>query len=329
QLAEHILTHLHNEYPVWNAQVLGGAAELSLPRARHPVFFGSFDWHSSVHSHWSLVATLDQLEAPGLAGRVRAALDESFKPEQVAGEVAYWRNFAPMNYERPYGAAWLLRLDAELAAKSEPPYDAWRRALEPLVGVFKVRIATWLRWLQVPNRTGIHSQTAWGLWQTIVWADGARESVIADLAREKALACYADDRDAPVRYEKDQDSFFSPILNEAALMSLALGPQAYLAWLRGFLPSLFDANAPHLPEVHDSADSADPMEGHTVGLPLTRALAYRQIAAGCPEAAQQAARLASGEAARGLKRLRLEDYATGHWTASFAIAWLLGRVTPL
>ena len=31
---------------------------LSSPAALHPVFFGNYDWHSSVHSHWCLVRLL-------------------------------------------------------------------------------------------------------------------------------------------------------------------------------------------------------------------------------------------------------------------------------
>ena len=32
-----------------------GPADRSLPRERTPVFYGSYDWHSNVHSTWALV----------------------------------------------------------------------------------------------------------------------------------------------------------------------------------------------------------------------------------------------------------------------------------
>jgi hypothetical protein len=318
KLAGHILGHIHQEYPIWTAQVLESAADLSLPRQRHPVFFGSFDWHSSVHSHWALVATLDKLEDAALAERVRATLDKSFTPELLAAEAKWWANPGPPHYERPYGYAWLFILAAELRAKN---YSDWSAALQPLEAAIAKLAADWLHALWLPTRGGMHSQTAWGLWQTIE-ASGNPE--LAALAREKTQVCFGADREAPVLYELDQTSFFSASLNEAAAMAAALDGDAYREWLRGFLPGLFDPAAPQLPPVPQPRDASDPMEGHTVGLPLTRALAYRRIASGCPEIATRAMELAEREAADGLSRLHLDDYSTGHWTGSFAIAWLLG-----
>jgi hypothetical protein len=41
------LGHVTREYPNVAAA----------PKTRHPIFYGSFDWHSCVHSYW-LLATL-------------------------------------------------------------------------------------------------------------------------------------------------------------------------------------------------------------------------------------------------------------------------------
>ena len=38
--------------------VLNGAGDVKAPRALHPAFYGSYDWHSSVHGHWMLVRLL-------------------------------------------------------------------------------------------------------------------------------------------------------------------------------------------------------------------------------------------------------------------------------
>ena len=46
---------LNREYPNKIAHVLGGDADARPPRALTPVFYGCFDWHSSVHGHWLLV----------------------------------------------------------------------------------------------------------------------------------------------------------------------------------------------------------------------------------------------------------------------------------
>ena len=57
-LAEHFaaiaLGHVTREYPHKLDHVLGGDDDALPPRALHPIFFGSFDWHSCVHSYWML-----------------------------------------------------------------------------------------------------------------------------------------------------------------------------------------------------------------------------------------------------------------------------------
>src|SRR5262249_3595258 len=53
--AQLALRGIQKEYPNHPADVLNGPADVKSPRAVHPAFFGSFDWHSSVHGHWMLV----------------------------------------------------------------------------------------------------------------------------------------------------------------------------------------------------------------------------------------------------------------------------------
>ncbi|WP_333802143.1 DUF2891 family protein, partial [Sphingobacterium multivorum] len=43
------------EYPNKLGQVLGSDGDLKAPRTLHPIFYGCFDWHSSVHGYWSIV----------------------------------------------------------------------------------------------------------------------------------------------------------------------------------------------------------------------------------------------------------------------------------
>ena len=48
------LAHVRREYPNKLDHVINGAEDLASPSAQHPVFFGSFDWHSCVHGYWLL-----------------------------------------------------------------------------------------------------------------------------------------------------------------------------------------------------------------------------------------------------------------------------------
>jgi hypothetical protein len=66
-----------------------GDDDLYRPRAVHPIFFGSFDWHSCVHGYW-LLARIRRL-FPDLAevAAIDALFDAAFTPEKVAAECAY------------------------------------------------------------------------------------------------------------------------------------------------------------------------------------------------------------------------------------------------
>src|SRR5450830_1700565 len=48
------LDALRREYPNHIMHVLNGAEDVLSPRALHPVFYGSYDWHSAVHGFWLL-----------------------------------------------------------------------------------------------------------------------------------------------------------------------------------------------------------------------------------------------------------------------------------
>ena len=49
------LEGIEREYPNKPSDVMVDANSVQSPRDLHPVFYGCFDWHSSVHGHWMLV----------------------------------------------------------------------------------------------------------------------------------------------------------------------------------------------------------------------------------------------------------------------------------
>src|SRR5262249_61774923 len=53
-----VLTHMDREYPNKPDHVMNDETDIRSPRALHPIFYGSFDWHSSVHGHWLLIRAL-------------------------------------------------------------------------------------------------------------------------------------------------------------------------------------------------------------------------------------------------------------------------------
>src|SRR5207302_4679186 len=126
-------------------------------RARpHPAFYGSYDWHSAVHMHWLLMRVLRLYPVSQMAPRIADALDAHLTPDAVARELDYFNGSAGRTFERPYGWAWLLELQAEaLATKSR-----WSRALAPLATELARRFAAYVSASPYPIRAGAHGNTA-------------------------------------------------------------------------------------------------------------------------------------------------------------------------
>src|SRR6202000_2875214 len=108
------LGHVTREYPNKLDHVLEGLNDARGPRDLHPIFFGSFDWHSCVHGYWLLATILHRQPDIPEATAIRALFDDSFTAEKVSGEVAYLARPSTRGFERPYGWGWLLKLQAAL-----------------------------------------------------------------------------------------------------------------------------------------------------------------------------------------------------------------------
>jgi hypothetical protein len=162
------LNHVAREYPQKLDQVLMSDADLAPPRELHPIFFGSFDWHSCVHGWWSLL-TLRRLFPDMAKGmEIEQLADASFTPEKVAVEQAYLDRTMTAGFERPYGWGWLLALHLEAARHSD---RSWGRELEPLARAFADRFRHYLQILTYPIRAGTHFNTAFALVLALEWAE--------------------------------------------------------------------------------------------------------------------------------------------------------------
>src|SRR5262245_17110165 len=102
------LAAIQKEYPNKPEHVLGGSADVKGPRQLHPAFYGSYDWHSSVHGHWLLVRLLKTFPDLPEAKEVRTALGRHLSAANIRAEVDYFNRPESKSFERPYGWAWLL-----------------------------------------------------------------------------------------------------------------------------------------------------------------------------------------------------------------------------
>ena len=117
-LAECALQAVRREFPHKLDHLILHERDQPLPREIHPVFRGSYEWHSSVHMHWSLLR-LRALSPPLAArGEIESHFDEHLSAGKVAVERRYAGEAGRGSFERPYGWAWLLKLQCELLAQA-------------------------------------------------------------------------------------------------------------------------------------------------------------------------------------------------------------------
>src|ERR1700739_2989272 len=123
------LGHVGMEYPNGLSLAIAGPQDLGTPRELHPIFFGSFDWHSCVHSHWLLARLLRAFPGLPQAAQISAHFDPAFTPPEGAGVLAYLARPLARGFERPYGWAWLLKLQTELASHIGPSGQRWAQVM--------------------------------------------------------------------------------------------------------------------------------------------------------------------------------------------------------
>lgn len=318
------------EYPNKIAHTLESDADAKPPRLLTPVFFGCYDWHSSVHGHWLLARLAKGNPAARFVPAARAALRASLTPEKVAGEVAYLEGAGRATFERPYGLAWLLRLGAELREWDDPEARAWAATLAPLEKAAASRLADWLPKLAYPIREGEHAQTAFAFGLVLDWARAAGDVRMERLLVARTRDLYSTDRSCPIGYEPSGQDFLSPCLAEADLMRRVLAPPAFASWLREFLPGIPKEGTTWL-KVATVTDPSDGKLAHLDGLNLSRAWMLEGIAASLPthDPRVPALRAAAAEhRASGLASVTGAHYEGGHWLGTFAVYLVTGADLP-
>jgi hypothetical protein len=323
---------VHREYPNKIAHVLNGPADAQPPSQLYPVFYGCFDWHSSVHGHWLLLRLLRVVPEAGMPPELRneitAALNHSFTAPGIAAEVAYLQGEGRASFERPYGMAWLLQLTAELREWDDPPAQAWLETLEPLETAIMALVKAWLPKLAYPIRLGTHNQSMFAFGLMLDWARAAGDAELEELLTERSLAFHRADRDCPMAYEPSGEDFLSPCLMEADLMRRLLPQQEFTAWLDAFLPGIPRDGRGDWLATGVVLDPGDGKLVHLDGVNLSRAWNLRNIANALPPDDPRIAALraaADRHAEAGIANVSAEHYEGSHWLASFATYLVTGR----
>ena len=325
RFADLALRNIQREFPAKLDHVINDEHDLQRPRMLHPVFYGSFDWHSCVHMHWLLVRLIRCFPDLSIQREARRVLALHFAPESVAGELAYLAQSNRTSFERPYGWAWLLKLMHELISLDDEDARSWARALQPLADVFVERYIRYLPKATYPVRHGTHANSAFGLSFAYDYAKLTQQSSLRQLIEQKTVAWFSRDQDYSAQWEPSGEDFLSPALVEADLLRRILPPAEFSIWLNKFLPGLREGYPGNLFTPVITSDRSDLRIVHLDGLNLSRAWCWRSIAQSLSLDDIRRVNLmhaAKRHAEAALPQVLSGEYSGEHWLASFAVYYL-------
>ena len=316
-LAELPLNCINTEYPNKLGQTLENKEALGEPSELHPAFYGCFDWHSSVHAHWSMLSLLKQFPDLEKAETIKRKLKESLSAENIQGEIAYFQREESASFERTYGWAWLLKLAEELETWNDPLAEELSENLAPLTNLIVEKYIEFLPKLNYPIRVGEHTNTAFGLSFAYDYAIAVENAELEQLISKRAKDFYLKDDDCPLSWEPSGFDFLSPCLEEINIMRRVLPKNAFEMWLDDFLPQLRSEDFQM--EVGEVSDRTDGKLVHLDGLNFSRAWVFYGLINQYPEKFSHLKGLADKHMAYSFPNLVGDSYEGGHWLGSFAI----------
>jgi len=308
----------HVQYPNKMNQVLENETELLSPSELHPIFYGCFDWHSSVHGHWLLAKVANLFPETELHQNVSSLFKQQFTVDKVATELAYFDRKWGKSFERTYGWAWLLKLQEELELSGDVEFQLYAIALKPLADRIADLYIDFLPRLSYPVRVGEHTNTAFGLVFALDFARLDENKKLIEAIKNVSLTFYTPDYSCPLRYEPSGYDFLSPCLQEAEIMSKIISDDfEYTAWLEKFLPELFAED--FTLEPGKVADRTDGKLVHLDGLNFSRAWALYTITRKLEDQTmvEKLKAIADEHVLTSIDNVVGSDYAGSHWLASF------------
>ncbi|WZL89220.1 DUF2891 domain-containing protein [Salinimicrobium sp. 3283s] len=317
KLAQLPLNCINVEYPNKLNQTLSGAGDIGEPKELHPAFYGCFDWHSSVHAHWSLVSLLRKFPEMKKAEEIRETLKNSLTAENIRQEVKYFSREQEGSFERTYGWAWILKLAEELHTWEDPLAVELRENLQPLTDLMVQKFKEFLPKLNYSIRVGEHTNTAFALALAHDYAATTGAEDLRLLIEKRAKDYYLNDDNCPIEWEPGGFDFLSPCLAEVDIMRRVLPKKTFNLWMKDFLPQLQSKD--FAMEVAEVSDRTDGKLVHLDGLNFSRAWVFYGLANQYPEQYGHLRTLANEHVAYSFPNLVGDSYEGGHWLGSFAL----------
>jgi len=310
---------MDTEYPNTMQSVAYTEADIKNPKSAHPTFYGCFDWHSSVHGHWSLVKLLKQFPNLENADKIREKLAINLTRENVMVEVEYLKGKYNKSFERTYGWAWVLKLAEELHTWDDPFAKKLEQNLQPLSTLIVNYFTLYLPDLKRPVRSAVHPNTAFALgfaWDySIATGNDSLKKLIGQRARDYYL------KDSVCKtLEPEGTDIFTPCIEEIDIMRRVLPKDEMRAWVARYIPSLLQKTFSLDPG--KVTDRTDGHLGHVDGVNFSRAWCLLGLANEFPEY-DHLRQIAFRQIDYSLPSLLSGDGgnydASGHWLGTFAI----------
>lgn len=314
---------MQTEYPNKTGQVLRDSLDLGTPKAMHPAFYGCFDWHSSVHGHWSLVKLIKDFPELEQHDSILVRLKENLTAKNIQKEILYFQRDQEYAFERMYGWTWLLQLQMELDSWETPDGQSMAKNLQPLSDLIVQRYLEFLPKLNYPIRVGTHGNSAFGMGFAHDYAKQTKNENLQKVIETTARNLYLKDKNCPIGWEPDGFDFLSPCLEEVALMLRILPRDEFSFWIADFMPEL--KSTKFSMKVAEVSDRTDGHLVHLDGLNFSRAWVLYSLAKVNPIEYGHLKAEGDKHLMHSLPSIVDGSYEGEHWLGSFALYALSKR----
>lgn len=325
RFSEIALENIFKEYPNKISHSLKSKEDLKEPHIMYPIFYGSYDWHSSVHSHWLLVKVLRSYPALVNSEKIINTLNMQFSKEKAQGELQYLKDPINNGFERPYGWGWFLKLALEIKLLNLKEKNIWDENLSPIAEFFTQAFKKFFVKLDYPIRVGTHFNSAFGLYFAHEFATYINDIELIEIINTQAKKWFLNDSNMQV-LEPCGDEFLSPVLMEALLLSKVLSENEFINFFEQYLPKLHLKQPATLFNVVNVSDRTDGKIAHLDGLNLSRAWCFREIAKLLKDPLKSIlldnANIHFNSAINNIEK----DYMGSHWLGSFALLALESKI---
>ena len=283
------------------------------PSSIHPIFYGCYDWHSSVHSHLSLLKLIKLFPLNDVAINVKDVFHLKFTAKNVDIEMQAISAKSD-DWECPYGFAWFLLLADEISSWQDPTALILRDSVCKLAEMVKEKLVLWLTVLEQPNIQGYHKNTAFSMSLLLEHAEYQNDTPLKQLLLSKVGILFP----APVQLVSEEvgTSFLSP--------NLSLLDTCTKLGIVG--PLLIEDNMQHvlcLTPVIGDPDSQTLC--HLIGLNLARSWCFSRLSQ-CVELQalrQTLLELAEQHIQASIPQINTGHWMGDHWTCTFFLRAIL------